>query len=61
MFKKEGYVSDIDRFLKTFNDQHPIKSLSQQAEIEKHKAIARARNEPTSTPATESAILWESF
>jgi len=61
MFKKNGYMSEIDLFLKAFDDQHPIKSQSQQAEIEKHKSISRARNEPIILTAKESAILWELF
>lgn len=60
MFKKEGYISEIDRFLKTFDDQHPIKSASQQAEIDKYKAIAHARETPVK-PAKRSTKLWESF
>tara|TARA_R110000868_G_scaffold69261_1_gene204148 strand:- start:24823 stop:24981 length:159 start_codon:yes stop_codon:yes gene_type:complete len=40
MGEPEGFVSEEDKFLNKFDADHPQKSASQQAEIEKHKIIA---------------------
>ncbi len=39
-----GYVSEIDKMLKTFNQTHP-KSESQLAEIKKYERIYKLRDE----------------
>lgn len=46
MFKKQdkNFVSELDVFLHQFDQQHPEKSASQQAEIDKHQYIAKLRD-----------------
>jgi hypothetical protein len=41
---KFGYVSDADKFLQNFDQQHPQKSKSQQKEIEKYRRIFNLRD-----------------
>ena len=41
------YVSDLDKFLKEFDQQHPEPSASQAEEIKKHERLATLRDEPT--------------
>lgn len=42
----KAYVSEYDTFLLAFDNDHPIKSASQQAEIKKHKLLAEKRDNP---------------
>lgn len=39
-----AYVSEYDTFLQAFDKTHPIKSASQQKEIDKHQRIAEKRD-----------------
>ena len=55
-----NYVSEIDKFLQTFDRQHPEKSLSQQREIAKHKRIQQLRDRACQS-ADGSTKLWEEF
>lgn len=43
----KAYVSEYDTFLTAFDKEHPIKSLSQQAEIAKHRLLAEKRDNPS--------------
>jgi hypothetical protein len=60
---KRDYVSELDQFLQDFDQQHPVKSASQQREIAKHKNIAEQRDhaiEKTSKNSEEKNV-WEKF
>jgi len=59
--KKTGFVSEIDRFLTQFDQTHPEKSTSQQAEIDKFKPIAEKRDKNINASQPESSTLWEGF
>lgn len=48
----KNYVSDLDKFLREFDQQHPEPSASQQEEINKHKRIAALRDK--AVPHAES-------
>lgn len=50
------YVSEYDKFLRAFDKEHPIKSPSQQAEIEKHRRVFEKRDNPLSSCDNESLI-----
>lgn len=39
-----AYVSEYDRFLQAFDDEHPTRTASQKKEIEKHQHIAEKRD-----------------
>lgn len=54
-----NYVSDIDRFLQTFDQRHPTPSLSQQQEITKYERIYALRDDPDYLDNHPS--LWEGF
>ena len=56
----KDYVSEIDKFLQTFDRQHPEKSLSQQKEIAKHKRIQQLRDH-AEQPIEVTIKLWEEF
>lgn len=59
---KKPYVSEIDQFLKTYDQQHPEKSASQQKEIAKHQRIAQMRD--CIKPKEETAPvddIWKDF
>ncbi len=49
------YVSPVDEFLFQFDKKHP-KTASQQREIEKHRRIAKKRDQAVSD---EFSTLWE--
>lgn len=51
----KAYVSPVDKFLFQFDNKHP-KTASQQREIEKHRRIAKKRDEAVSN---EENALWE--
>lgn len=59
---KKAYISEIDQFLKTYDQEHPEKSLSQQREISKHQRIAEmrdhAKRKQETTPVDD---LWKDF
>lgn len=52
----KAYVSEYDHFLRAFDKEHPIKSSSQQAEINKHRRIAEKRDNPLSSCDSEPLI-----
>lgn len=43
-FKNRAYTSDIDKFLREFDEKHPHKSAAQQAEIDKAARVSTARD-----------------
>lgn len=53
------YVSKIDKFLADFDEKNIEKSASQLHEIEKHRRIARMRDNPE--PQDKNAKIWEGF
>jgi len=57
--KLNNFVSEEDKFLKQFDKNHPELTLSQQVEIEKHKRIAKLRDEKEIT--AEERKIWEGF
>jgi len=59
MRKLKNYISDEDRFLKTFDHAHPELSDSQQVEVDKHARLAKMRDE-AADPEAQSSI-WEDF
>jgi hypothetical protein len=52
------YVSAIDRFIRKFDETHPL-SASQRAEIKKYQRISQLRDHPTDQK--ESNQIWEEF
>lgn len=50
-----GYVSEIDKMLKTFNQTQP-KSESQLAEIQKYERVYKLRDEDTEKKKQEEAF-----
>lgn len=52
----KAYVSEHDLFLHKFDKDHPAKSKSQQAEINKHKRIYAMRDEAASEKVKASII-----
>ncbi len=54
----KAYVSSYDEFLTRFDSDHP-KSASQIKEINKHKRIAKLRDNPVS--AADELAIWEKF
>ena len=54
----KAYISPYDKFLSAFDETHP-KSVSQQAEIKKHRRIALLRDNPET--AKDDGVLWENF
>lgn len=52
----ENYVSELDQFLKSLDNQHPPLSRSQQKEIKKYKRIDALRDiSQHNTPLRENA------
>lgn len=45
----KNYVSELDRFLTEFDQQHPQKSLSQQQEITAYQKLFNQRDNKTNT------------
>lgn len=56
--KKSGYVSEIDQFLRNFDQQRTVFPASREAERKKHLAIAAKRDTPVQ--GTESP-MWTGF
>lgn len=55
----KSYVSDLDKFLVTFDTENPQQSPSQQAEIKKYERIGRLRDQASQT--TASSKIWQDF
>jgi hypothetical protein len=55
---REGYVSDLDQFLKEFDLTHPDFCASRITEIEKFKKIAAKRD---GVVKEQPSKLWEKF
>ena len=53
------FVSEIDKFLQNFDQQHPEQSLSQHKEIEKYRRIYYLRD--VSDRTNEIGKIWEGF
>lgn len=43
---QRDYVSELDKFLATFDEKHADKTASQQVEIDKHAKLFKRRDEP---------------
>lgn len=58
MLKKrdKSYISELDRFLAEFDQQHPEKSDSQLKEYNKHKRVAQLRDNQDTAPATRDSL-----
>ena len=60
MYKKiirKGYTSELDHFLKKFDETHPL-SDTQIKEIEKHKRIAAKRD---GIVEEQESFIWKEF
>lgn len=57
--KDKNFVSRTDRFIMDFDQKHPKKSPSQQAEIKKYKRIFQLRDNVEKRE--KKARIWESF
>lgn len=55
----KNFVSDLDKFLQAWDEQHPELSASQQKEIKKHKRVQQLRDHITA--ADEEHKIWENF
>ncbi|MES2218759.1 MAG: CBU_0585 family protein [Pseudomonadota bacterium] len=55
------YVSDLDKFLQEFDQQHPVLSQTQQREVTKYRRIYRLRDENAEKPTLPATKLWEGF
>lgn len=53
---KEGYISELDRFLKKFDQSHSRFCAARVAEIEKNQKIAEKRDKVYNTENQENAI-----
>lgn len=60
MFKRKtvGYLSEGDKFIKEFNQAHPM-SMSQKEEVKKHQRVYQLRDKQVNED-TPSGI-WEEF
>ena len=56
---QRNYVSEVDQFLKNFDEAHPAPSASQLKEINKYKRIYALRD--SETPPVETKSIWEKF
>lgn len=59
--KLTAYVSEIDKFLKNFDQQHPSLSLSQQLEIDKFKRIYSSRDSSIQPRQDAPLTVWDAF
>ena len=57
--KLTHYVSEIDQFIQTFNQNHPELSDSQQQEQIKYRRIYLLRDDPSSVNLDHK--LWKDF
>lgn len=57
--RDKSFVSDIDIFLKKFDQEHPERSASQKREIEKYRKIFAMRDRPQ--PQPDKRVLWDQF
>ncbi len=55
---REGYISDLDKFLKEFDRDHPDYGDSRKNEIKKFQKIAAERDGVVEKPKTG---IWEKF
>lgn len=55
---KEAYISDLDLFLRKFDQSHPDFCASRLEEIEKHQKISAKRDGVVQEKGSE---LWENF
>jgi hypothetical protein len=53
------YTSELDLFLKQWDQQHPKFSSSQRQEINKYQRIYRLRDQAVSLPETKT--FWDKF
>ena len=53
------YTSELDQFLKAYDEKHPRSSASQLREIDKYRRIARLRDQNyTESP---ELLFWDKF
>lgn len=45
-----NFISEIDRFLTTFDKRHPERSASQEKDIEKYQVLIMQRDTKTNNP-----------
>ena len=57
--RNKAFVSDEDKFLRTFDQKHSALSSSQQAEIAKARRIEALRDQQQ--PITTAQPIWEDF
>ncbi len=55
----DDYVSEVDKFLKTYDKEHPELSKSQMKEVTKYQRIYHLRD--GESVETEQKPLWEGF
>jgi hypothetical protein len=53
------YTSELDVFLKQWDQQHPQLSASQRQEVNKYQRVYRLRDQAVSTP--EAKTFWDKF
>jgi hypothetical protein len=56
---KTNFVSELDQFLKKFDEEHPELSKSQQAEIKKHQRVAKLRDDENREE--DDKAIWSGF
>ena len=56
--KSKGYVSEIDQFLQSYDQQHPELSAAQQKEKVKYERIYRLRDKATRTKESSPFDEW---
>ncbi len=57
---KRNFVSELDQFLQDFDQAHPHKSASQQAEIDRSLHVAEKRDH-VSASTKQKSVLWDKF
>lgn len=59
---RKAYISEIDQFLKAYDQEHPEKSVSQQMEIAQYARIADLRDHVKPNPKTTHVDdRWKDF
>jgi hypothetical protein len=56
--QRTGYVSEIDQFLRDYDNSHRAYGDSRQKEIQKHQRIFAKRD---AVVETDTPIIWEKF
>ncbi len=56
-----GFVSDIDKVLKNFDQTYPTLSAAQHTEINKHARLAALRDHAETIEEGKTLPIWEKF